>query len=221
MFKPLNEMSEKHHHFEAQTSKTRNPENKYSTCCAASVAKKKGFGPKVSKDHRISLFRCSSMAWNHFIYPWIFNLWTFDLFFGPQIFRVKVTNLGDDAFRMDPRRGDWAFECKKDAPRFWAQRLLWGASIAKQIRWHAGVWNIFRLGYAPLLKRVCFFLFWGGRRGVPAWVSVGICVSPLLQRVFGLLVAMSLGRSALWRWDWHCQRWWLVALEQLQQQRCD
>eukprot|EP00913_Durusdinium_trenchii_P019551 g18378.t1 len=30
-----------------------------------------------------------------------------------EVFHVKVTNLGEDAYSMDPRRGDWAFECKK------------------------------------------------------------------------------------------------------------
>ncbi|CAK9004008.1 DAGKc domain-containing protein [Durusdinium trenchii] len=32
---------------------------------------------------------------------------------GEHVFHVKVTNLGEDAYSMDPRRGDWAFECKK------------------------------------------------------------------------------------------------------------
>ena len=34
-----------------------------------------------------------------------------------KVFHVKVTNLADDAFAMDSRRGDWAIKYEKDAWR--------------------------------------------------------------------------------------------------------
>ena len=39
-----------------------------------------------------------------------------------QVFHVKVTNLADDAFAMDSRRGDWAIKYEKDA---WRDRRKW------------------------------------------------------------------------------------------------
>jgi len=71
---------------------------------------------------------------------------------GEHVFHVKVTNLADDAFAMDSRRGDWAIKYEKDQVLYEGET---GIMSAGTVPFYGGGFRLFpfagmRPGYAHI-----------------------------------------------------------------------